>query len=194
MRLKSSTRRTRRFLAWSRRRPAIAVRGLPAARNSQPYKGRRACAGNTNCIPICPIQAKYDPTVSLNDALNHKHVTMMSNTVASDIVVGDDKLVKEIRYIRYRLDASGKVVEKVSGSIKAKIYVIAANAIETPRLLLMSTKGPHTQNGVANSSGMVGKHLMDHPYYVAWGQLADDGRSSLSLSRAADHFGHRRPL
>ena len=30
---------------------------------------RRACAGNTNCIPICPIQAKYDPTITLNDAL-----------------------------------------------------------------------------------------------------------------------------
>ena len=159
------------FLGMEQAPTSIAVRGLPAARNSQPYKGRRACAGNTNCIPICPIQAKYDPTISLNDALNHKNVEMMSNTVASDIIVGDDKLVKEIRYIRYRLDSNGKLVGKVNGSIKAKTYVIAANAIETPRLLLMSTKGPHTKNGVANSSGMVGQHLMDHPYYVAWGQL-----------------------
>jgi choline dehydrogenase-like flavoprotein len=35
----------------------IKVCGTPAARNSQTYRGRRACAGNTNCIPICPIQA-----------------------------------------------------------------------------------------------------------------------------------------
>jgi choline dehydrogenase-like flavoprotein len=107
----------------------------------------------------------------LNDALKHKNVTMMRHTVASDIIVGDDKRVSEIRYIRYRLDETSKVVARAPGSIKAKIYVIAAHAIETPRLLLMSTKGPHTANGVANSSGMVGKHLMDHPYYVAWGQL-----------------------
>jgi choline dehydrogenase-like flavoprotein len=162
------------FLGMEQAPTTIAVRGLPAARNSQPYRGRRACAGNSNCIPICPIQAKYDPTVSLNDALNHAHVTMMSNTVASDIVVGSDGKVSELKYIRYRLDDNARVVERVDGSIKAKVYVIAANAIETPRLLLMSTKGPHSQNGVANSSGMVGRHLMDHPYYVAWGQLPMD--------------------
>jgi choline dehydrogenase-like flavoprotein len=159
------------FLGLEHAPTEIKVRGLPAARNSEPYRGRRACAGNSNCIPICPIQAKYDPTITLNDALNHKHVTMMRHTVASDIIVGDDKRVSEIRYIRYKLDENSKVVEKVNGSIKAKIYVIAAHAIETPRLLLMSTKGPHTANGVANSSGMVGRHLMDHPYWVAWGQL-----------------------
>jgi choline dehydrogenase-like flavoprotein len=159
------------FLGMERAPSEIKVRGLPAARNSEPYRGRRACAGNSNCIPICPIQAKYDPTITLNDALNHKNVTMMRHTVASDIIVGDDKRVSEIKYIRYKLDANSRVVEKVPGSIKAKIYVIAAHAIETPRLLLMSTKGPHTANGVANSSGMVGKHLMDHPYWVAWGQL-----------------------
>ena len=173
------------FLEMEQAPTGIAVRGLPAARNSQPYKGRRACAGNTNCIPICPIQAKYDPTVTLNDALNHKNVTMMSNTVASDIIVGNDGRISEIKYIRYRLDSNAKIVEKVNGSIKAKIYVIAANAIETPRLLLMSTKGPHSAKGVANSSGMVGKHLMDHPYYVAWGQLPMD---------AEPLFPYRGPL
>ena len=45
------------------------VSSTPAARNSQPYQSRRVCAGNTNCIPICPIQAKYDPSVTLADAL-----------------------------------------------------------------------------------------------------------------------------
>jgi glucose dehydrogenase len=158
------------FLGMEQPPTQITVRGLPAARNSQPYKGRRACAGNTNCIPICPIQAKYDPTVSLNEALNHMHVEMISNAVAYDIVVGNEGEVSEIKYFKYALDGA-KVMSKEAKSIKARIYVIAANAIETPRLLLMSTKGPHTQNGVANSSRMVGKHLMDHPYYVAWGQL-----------------------
>jgi choline dehydrogenase-like flavoprotein len=158
------------FLGMEQPPTEIRVRGLPAARNSQPYKGRRACAGNTNCIPICPIQAKYDPTVSLNEALNHKHVEMISNAVAYDIVVGDDGKVSEIKYYKYVFDGT-KVVSREARSIKARIYVIAANAIETPRLLMMSSKGSRTQNGVANSSGMVGKHLMDHPYYVAWGQL-----------------------
>ena len=43
-------------------------------RNSRPYDGRRVCAGNTNCIPICPIQAKYDPTITLNKALDTGNV------------------------------------------------------------------------------------------------------------------------
>src|SRR3546814_4641308 len=36
----------------------LVVSPTPAGRNSQSYAGRRVCAGNTNCTPICPIQAK----------------------------------------------------------------------------------------------------------------------------------------
>ena len=162
------------FLGMSQPPTEIPVRGVPAARNSQPYKNRRACAGNTNCIPICPIQAKYDPTITLNDALNHKSVTMMRHTVAREIILdGDRRRVTEIKYTRY---TTGPRQETVEGSIKAKIFVIAANAIETPRLLLMSRNEGRTPNGVAHSSGMVGRHLMDHPYLVAWGALPRDAK------------------
>jgi len=162
------------FLGMSQPPTEIPVRGVPAARNSQPYKNRRACAGNTNCIPICPIQAKYDPTITLNDALNHKSVTMMRHTVAREIILdGDRRRVTEIKYTRY---TTGPRQETVEGSIKAKIFVIAANAIETPRLLLMSRNEGRTPNGVANSSGMVGRHLMDHPYLVAWGSLPNSAK------------------
>jgi glucose dehydrogenase len=156
------------FLGMSQPPTELKVRGTPAARNSQPYRNRRACAGNTNCIPICPIQAKYDPTITLKEALNHKFVTMMSHTVARDIVLDSDGRVAQINYIRY---STGPQHEIATGSIKAKIFVIAGNAIETPRLLLMSRNEGRTPNGVANSSGMVGRHLMDHPSYLAWGLL-----------------------
>jgi choline dehydrogenase-like flavoprotein len=155
-----------RFLKKDDRIDKIRVRGLPAARNSQPYRNRRACAGNTNCIPICPIQAKYDPTITLNDAMDTGFVKMRARTVASEIVVGENGRISEIKYISYGSGAGSKI-EK--GSIKAKIYVIAGNAIETPRLLLMSRNGA----GIANSSDMVGRNLMDHPYYVAWGMTPE---------------------
>ncbi len=154
----------------------IAVRSLPAARNSQPYRNRRACAGNTNCIPICPIQAKYDPTITLNDALDTGFVKMSDRTVASDIVVGENGNISQINFIKYRSDRGP---EQEKGSVRGKLYVIAANAIETARLLLMSRNG----DGVANSSDMVGRHLMDHPYLVAWG---------MSENRAL--FPYRGPL
>jgi glucose dehydrogenase len=140
----------------------IRVRNLPAARNSQPYKGRRACAGNTNCIPICPIQAKYDPTITLNEATETGHVRIFDRHVANEIVVGENGRISQINFIQ-------PAPPRTNGCVKAKIYVIAANAIETPRLLLMSKHPDPKVNGVANSSDMVGRNLMDHPYYVAWG-------------------------
>jgi glucose dehydrogenase len=164
--LKGLTESDTGFLEMGKAITEIPVRSLPAARNSQPYRNRRACAGNTNCIPICPIQAKYDPTVTLNDARNTGFVTLMKRTVADEIVIGENGRVTQINFRQYRVDY-GPETER--GCIKAKIFVIAANAIETPRLLLMSKNRGRTPNGVANGSDMVGRNLMDHPYYVAWG-------------------------
>ena len=43
--------------------------------SSQPYQDRRVCAGNTNCIPICPITGEqYDPSVTLAEALRSGNV------------------------------------------------------------------------------------------------------------------------
>ncbi len=68
----------------------------------------------------------------------------------------------------YRLssDATGKVVsadyydaKSNKQSIKAKLFVVACQAIETSRLLLSST-GPKHPDGLANNSGQVGKNLL----------------------------------
>lgn len=143
----------------------VNVTGTPAGRNSQPYQNRRVCAGNTNCIPICPIQAKYDPSVSLNSALDTGNVTVWPQTVASHVTVGEDGQVSGIDYIQYQ-QVTGPAT--AHGTVTAKIYVIAAHAIETPRLLLMSKNGGRYPNGIANTSGRVGQNLMDHPLYLAW--------------------------
>jgi choline dehydrogenase-like flavoprotein len=145
----------------------LRVRSLPAARNSQPYRNRRACAGNTSCIPICPIQAKYDATITLNEAMNNG-AQLIDHAVASDILV-ENGSISGIKYIRYDEKSGAKAGDDCV--IKAKIYVIAANGIETPRLLLMSRN--QIANGIANSSDMVGRNLMDHPQYLNWGLLPD---------------------
>jgi glucose dehydrogenase len=159
------------FLGMGKPVTGLRLRSLPAARNSQPYRNRRACAGNTNCIPICPIQAKYDPTITLNEAINNG-AKLKDRTVASEILI-ENNLVSGISFITYKDEAGPKTG---NGCIKAKIYVIAANAIETPRLLLMSKNGGRTANGVANSSDMVGRNLMDHPQYVTWGLLPTNSK------------------
>jgi choline dehydrogenase-like flavoprotein len=63
--------------------------------------------------------------------------------------------------------ATGAVyIDRFTGErhqIRAKIVVMAANAIGTPRLLLMSAQAGHP-DGLANSNGLVGRHLMFHSW------------------------------
>src|SRR6516165_3090988 len=156
----------------------LVVTGTPAGRNSQPYQARRVCAGNTNCIPICPIQAKYDPSVTLNEAFETGNVEILYRTVATEVVIDGNGRVTHIEYKQYETENG----PHTNGRISAKVFVIAAHAIETPKLLLMSTNGGRTPNGVANSSGQVGRNLMDHPIYLAW---------ALAPQQV---FGYRGPL
>jgi choline dehydrogenase-like flavoprotein len=144
----------------------VQVCPTPAGRNSRPYDGRRVCAGNTNCIPICPIQAKYDPTITLNKALATGNVTILYQAVASNVKLDVDcKSVIGIDYITY--DDPDRKSPSGTGTAVGRRYVIAAHAIETPKLLLNSSK--QLNAGVANSSGQVGRNLMDHPLYLRWG-------------------------
>lgn len=147
---------------------SLTVSPTPQGRNSQPYQSRRVCAGNTNCIPICPIQAKYDASVTMNDALQTGNVQVRYRSVANNILVGADGRISQIDYITYQEDKGPRTG---TGSVTAKVFIMAGHAIETPKLLLMSRNGGRTPNGVANSSGLVGKNLMDHPLYLAWAMM-----------------------
>jgi len=140
----------------------VFVTPTPAGRNSEPYDDRRVCAGNTNCIPICPIQAKWDPTVTLGKALDTGNVTVSYQSVAYNVDVRGQS-VTGIDYYVWSRDDQGNL-QKVSKSVTAKIYVLACHAIENAKLLLLS----NNQKGIANTSDQVGRNLMDHPLYLSW--------------------------
>ncbi len=137
------------------------VRATPQARNSRDREDRPACCGNASCIPVCPVQAKYDATVHVGRAVKAGAVLLSKTTVVA-LETGDDNRISAARFTRW--DGS-------SGRLQARFFVLAAHAIESPRLLLNSA-GPRTPNGVANSSGQVGRNLMDHPTQLSWA-LAD---------------------
>ena len=157
----------------------LTVSNTPAGRNSQPYQARRVCAGNTNCIPICPIQAKYDPSVTLAEALRTGNVEIWYRTVANEIHVGENGRISQIDYIKYQQDKGPRTG---SGCVSAKVFILAGNAIEVPRLLMLSSR--QRSAGVANSSGLVGKNLMDHPLYLGWALMPPN----------KPVFGYRGPL
>lgn len=75
---------------------------------------------------------------------------------------------------------------------RARNVVVAGYAIETPRLLLNSAN-PRYPDGLANSSGMLGRNLMVHTNQAVWGAMQDEirwykGPPSLAVS---EHWNYQ---
>lgn len=157
----------------------VFVSPTPQGRNSEPYQDRRVCAGNTNCIPICPIQAKWDPTVTLGQALDTGNVTVSYQSVAVNVAVEGQNATR-VDYLVWSSDGNGKITSQQK-SVTGKIYVLAAHAMENAKLLLMS----NNKQGICNSSDQVGRNLMDHVLYLTWA-LIDENSNPI--------WGYRGPL
>lgn len=150
-----------------------AMNNTPQGRNSvYTEDGRPACRGNNSCIPICPIQAKFDATMvlskamQLSDANKRPYVTLLPQTVAYNLNLDATKQrVTSVDAKNYDKEQNGTVLEQ---NFTAPVIVIAAHAIETARLLLYSSRDV-LPAGVGNSSGRVGCNLMDHVVYLSWG-------------------------
>jgi choline dehydrogenase-like flavoprotein len=131
---------------------AYPVVSNTTARNSRTYDGRPACCGNNSCQPICPIDAQYHGGIA-----------------AASAEAAGAKLLPNANVYKLDHDAQGRVSaalyydpDKRSHRITGKTFIVAANGIESPRLLLLSASDRYPR-GLANSSDMVGRNLMDHP-------------------------------
>jgi choline dehydrogenase-like flavoprotein len=129
----------------------MTLKPTPQARNSVLYDDRPPCCGSATCVPMCPIGAKYDGSVHVGKA-EASGAVLVENAVAHRIDLGADRQVTAVRFLRP--DGS-------EGVATGRIFVIAAHAIETPKLLLMS-RGDAAPEGMANGSGLVGRNLMAH--------------------------------
>jgi glucose dehydrogenase len=157
------------------------LHATPQARNSVSGNGRPACCGNASCIPICPVGAKYDATVHVSLAEKNGAV-LHAQTTATRIEIGAEGRVTAIRF---------KCWDGSEGVARGKVFVLAAHAIEIPRLLLHS-RSEALPNGVANRSGEVGRNLMDHPTQLSWALSSEPVwpyRGPLSTS-SIENFRH----
>lgn len=129
----------------------------PQARNSGvSYDGRPACCGNNNCFPVCPIAAKYDAATAL-PKIEAKGGKILANAVVYRIETDEKNSIHAVHFFD---------PDKRSHRVTGRIFVIACNGIETPKLLLLS-KDERNPNGVANSSDQVGRNMMDQPKLTA---------------------------
>ena len=131
----------------------VAVQSLPQARNSVAYGGRPACRACSTCA-VCPTGAKA--TIDLT------HVPAAEAT-------GNVRIVTEATVLALELDAAGRVgaavyahPDRVRRRVSARVFVLAAGAVENARLLLLSTSSAFPR-GLANGSGLVGARFMSHP-------------------------------
>ena len=155
----------------------------PVAVISKPYRGRSACQHCGFCESFgCEWKAK-------------------SSTLATMIPEAERTGRCEIRpnsYVRrIQTDSRGRVTgvvyfdaQKREIMQRAKAVVVCANGAETPRLLLMSASNQFP-NGLANSSGAVGKYLMFNGGAFAGGLFEHEvnGYKSVQVSRyLQDHY------
>ncbi len=134
----------------------LRTRSTPQARNSIPFQDRPPCCGSGSCVPICPIGAKYDASVHARLA-ERAGARIVDRAVAYRVDVDAQNRVTGVAF--KRPDGTEHVA-------RGKQFVLAAHAVETPRLLLMS-RSERLPAGVANSSDLVGRNLMDHPTLVS---------------------------
>jgi choline dehydrogenase-like flavoprotein len=129
-----------------------------------PYTGMR-CEGNAACVPICPVQAKYNAlkTLKRGKEANPYLLEIRSQAVATVVIIDpDSRRISGVRYKRYESTESRAYREEIA---VGKVYILAASAIENAKLLLASD--------AANSSDQVGRNLMDHMCLLTWGRFPD---------------------
>ena len=142
-------------------RLGIATHSVPNARNSEPYDGRGPCVGYGTCQPVCPSGAKYSAGVHVREAEAHG-ARVLTRVPVQRLVTGDGG--EHLKAAVYATP-DGETHRQ-----EARQFVLAAGGVEIPRLLLLSRNESHP-DGLANSSGLVGRYFMEHLFAGAGGTL-----------------------
>jgi choline dehydrogenase-like flavoprotein len=162
----------------------ITTHSVPNARNSEPTDEASACVGYGTCRPVCPSGAKYDAT---------RHVDVAE---AAGARVLDRVPVQRLAHDRAGDRVTAAVYATPDGETHrqaAREFVLAAGGVETPRLLLLSASDRYP-DGLANSSGLVGRYFMDHLFAGAGGSLDEPTRQKhVGFNTTESHQFYDRP-
>jgi choline dehydrogenase-like flavoprotein len=120
---------------------------------TQPLNGRPACHYCGQCGRGCATHSNFSsPSVLLPPALATGRLRIITRAMAREVTTDREGLATGVSYV----DRS----DRRDYSVRSRIVVLAASACETARLLLNS-KSPRFPDGLANSSGVVGRYLTD---------------------------------
>jgi choline dehydrogenase-like flavoprotein len=120
---------------------------------TKPLNGRPSCHYCAQCGRGCPPGSNFSSSqVLIPPAMATGKLTLITNAMAREILVGANGKTNGVSYI----DKSSRSEKRIS----ARAVVVAASACESARLLLNS-KSHVFPDGLANSSGQVGRNLTD---------------------------------
>jgi choline dehydrogenase-like flavoprotein len=127
------------------------------------YEGRARCINLGHCTPACAQGAKASTDITYWPVALRAGVELRTHCRVREITTNEHGMASGVVYY----DKDG--VEQFQ---PAEVVIVACNGIGTPRLLLNSVSG-RFPNGLANSSGLIGKNLMFHPYAQVYGYVAE---------------------
>jgi len=137
--------------------------GGPVAITSGSHADRPHCIYRGFCIQGCKVGAKQSTLVShVPDGIRHG-AEIRDNCMVARVDMGPEGVATGVTYF----DPDGHERQQ-----KAKVVIVCGYAIETPRLLLNSACAGW-EDGLANSSSVVGKYLMVQAGNVVFGRFPD---------------------
>ena len=133
--------------------------GTPQAKNTREYDGRGICQRCNTC-EICPTGARYSPDFTFVRLLEARKIALYDETLVRRLVLHDEKHTV-VSAEAADLKHPGQTV-----SFAARVFVLASGYAWSSHLLLLSAQ-PRFPNGLANSSGLVGRYLTGHAFLGA---------------------------
>jgi choline dehydrogenase-like flavoprotein len=159
------------------------------------WSKRPTCHYCGHCMRGCDVDAKYtSANTAMPEAIKTGKCKLILHANAAEVTVSPDgRRATGVRYFDART--------RKSYEVRARQIVLACGPIESARLLLLS-KSNHFPNGLANSSGLVGKNLITHTTSGAQGYLKslrgrdlgnDDGTESSHAYIASFYWDKPHP-
>lgn len=126
---------------------------------SVPRPGRPACNYCGQCARGCPLGDKGSTDVTfLRAALSSGRLELRPSTTVTRLLAGADGRIARLELIH----------DRQRQTVETPILVLAAGAVQTPRLLLLSADG-NLPGGLANSSGQLGRNFMETLWWQSTG-------------------------
>lgn len=122
---------------------------------TQSHNGRMACHYCGSCERGCITYSYFSsPFTTVKDALKTGKCTLLTNAVVAHVNMDpSSNLATGVTFV------DGKT--RQTKTVRAKAVILCAQALESTRILLNSSTGHHSA-GLGNSSGLLGRGLMDH--------------------------------